>query len=134
MCNNVSIKECCYVHASLCLVRRLADCRQPVLGAGINRIGETIMMWDAKQKSISYWYFTTAGFQTQGKMEIAGKTWASTEDVTGNASGITKVRSTTTMLDDGNLHVKSEYFANDKWTPGHEITYKLSPNSQVNFR
>lgn len=29
---------------------------------------------------------------------------------------------------------KSEYFANDKWTPGHEITYKPAPDAEVKFK
>lgn len=96
--------------------------------------GETIMMWDTKQKTIAYWYFTTAGFHTQGTMEISGRSWTSMEEVAGNANGITKVRAQSTLTDSGELHVKSEYFANDKWMPGHEIKYLPAPDAQVKFK
>jgi hypothetical protein len=95
--------------------------------------GETILMWDGEQKKIAFWYFTTAGFFTRGTMEIDGHSWSSTEDVAGNKNGITKVRSKATFLENGTLHVKSEYFANDKWSPGHEITYKPTADADVRF-
>ena len=31
--------------------------------------GETIITWDAAKKSLVYWYFTTAGFRTEGAMK-----------------------------------------------------------------
>ncbi|MCH8013104.1 MAG: hypothetical protein IIA61_14375 [Candidatus Marinimicrobia bacterium] len=32
--------------------------------------GESIVMWDAKKRSLVFWYFTTDGFYTQGTMMI----------------------------------------------------------------
>lgn len=96
--------------------------------------GESILMWDPKQEKIVTWYFTTAGFFTQSSFEVSGKSWTALEEVTGNANGITKVKSTTQLLDNGEMHVKSEYFAKDKWTPGHEIHYKLAPDAEVKFK
>lgn len=96
--------------------------------------GETIFMWDKKEEKIAFWYFTTDGFHTHGTLEIDGNKWSSTEEVTGNANGITKVKSVSTLKDNGDMEVKSEYFAKDQWQPGHEILYKLSPDSTVIFK
>jgi len=96
--------------------------------------GESILMWDRKQNKIAAWYFTTAGFFTQSTMEIDGNQWSAIEEVTGNENGITKVKSVSQVLEDGNLHVKSEYYANGKWTPGHEIHYRLAPDAEVKFK
>ncbi|MCA9191538.1 MAG: hypothetical protein KDB03_07245 [Planctomycetales bacterium] len=96
--------------------------------------GETIIMWDPKQEKIAFWYFTTAGFFTQGTMEIEGDTWSSTEEVTGNANGISRVKAISKILENGNLEVKSEYFGNGKWSPGHAATYTEAPDAKVVFR
>jgi hypothetical protein len=96
--------------------------------------GESILMWDAKANKIAFWYFTTAGFHTEGAFDVDGKSWSSVEQVTGNENGITEVKSTTTLLDNGEMHVKAEYFANGNWTPGHEIHYKPAPDATVVFK
>lgn len=96
--------------------------------------GETIFMWDAQQKKVVYWYFTTAGFTTKGTVEFNKNQWTSLEEVTGSAQGITKVRATSILGEDGSLHVKSEYLAGDKWTPGHAVTYKPTQDAQVVFK
>lgn len=96
--------------------------------------GETMIMWNEKEKRITYWYFTTAGFVTQGHFEITGKEWASIEKVTGNTNGITEVKATSTLKEDGSLHVVSKYFKNNEWVPGHEIHYVPTPSTTVNFR
>lgn len=93
--------------------------------------GETMIMWDAKQKKLTYWYFTTAGFYTQGVMEVTDNKWTSTEDVVGEANGISKVKSVMELLDSGELHIKSEYFSNGKWIPGHEVKYKQDASAKV---
>ena len=95
--------------------------------------GETILMWDAKQQKIAYWYFTTAGFYTQGTMDVSGKKWTGVEDVTGNKDGITQVKSTSEFVD-GNLIVKAEYLQNGKWVKGHEINYVKTPDAKVVFK
>jgi hypothetical protein len=96
--------------------------------------GESIIMWDKKQSKIAFWYFTTAGFFTQGTMSMEGNSWSSIEEVTGNANGITQVKSTSKILDNGNLQVKAEFFADGKWTPGHEILYEPAPTAEVKFK
>lgn len=96
--------------------------------------GETIFMWDDQQKKVAYWYFTTAGFTTKGTVEFNKNQWTTLEEVSGSASGVTKVRATSTLGDDGSLHVKSEYLTNDKWTPGHEVTYKPNRDAKVTFK
>ncbi|MEY4567711.1 MAG: hypothetical protein RLY14_2681 [Planctomycetota bacterium] len=96
--------------------------------------GETMMMWNEKEQRITYWYFTTAGFVTQGHFEINGQEWASIEKVTGNKNGITEVKATSTLKKDGSLHVVSKYLKDNAWVPGHEIHYFSTPEAVVKFR
>ncbi|HMO13028.1 MAG TPA: hypothetical protein PKD64_07995 [Pirellulaceae bacterium] len=96
--------------------------------------GESIFMWDPKEEKIKFWYFTTAGFYTTGTLEIEGQTWSSIEKVTGNTNGITEVRSTATIMSDGTMVSKAEFFKDGEWTPGHEITYRESPTAKVIFK
>lgn len=96
--------------------------------------GETIVMWDAKQEEIAYWYFTTAGFHTQGTMTFQDGKWISHEVVTGNENGVTQVKSTSELLSDGRMRVKSQYRKNGQWTDGHEIVYEEAPQADVTFK
>lgn len=96
--------------------------------------GESIIMWDAQRKVVAFWYFTTAGFQTTGTMNIEGNVWTSLEKVTGSAAGITEVKAVQELMEDGRLVVRSEYFKNGAWEKGRETTYKESPDSQVKFK
>ncbi len=96
--------------------------------------GETILMWDSKQKKVAFWYFTTAGFYTQGTMDVADKKWSSVEKVTGEEQGITEVKSTSEVSADGKLIVKSQYLRNGKWEQGHEINYVEAPDAKVVFK
>lgn len=96
--------------------------------------GESILMWDPSVEKVRFWYFTTAGFFTTGTMEIDENRWTSVEKVTGNANNITQVRSTSEFKPDGAFVAKSEYFRDGQWTPGHEITYRESPQSEVKFK
>ncbi len=96
--------------------------------------GETIIMWDAPSKSLRYWYFTTAGFHTEGTMEIQGDQWTSVEKVVGNANGITEVKATSKLSSDGRLKVSSQYLSKGNWEKGHEIEYAPSPDAKVLFK
>ena len=96
--------------------------------------GETIIMWDAKTEKLRFWYFTTAAFRTEGTMEFADGKWTAHETVTGNASGVTEVRSTSEILPDGRLHTKSQYLKDGQWVDGHEIHYTEAPDAKVVFK
>lgn len=96
--------------------------------------GETLVMWDAEKKQHAHWYFTTAGFITRGTMDFQDRQWTSHEYVTGNAGGITEVKATGRLLDDGRLHVKSQYLRNGRWEPGHEVHYRRAPQAKVVFK
>src|SRR5262245_37959733 len=71
--------------------------------------GESIIMWDAKKNSLVYWYFTTAGFRTEGTMKFEDGQFIAHETVAGKAGGVTEVKSISKILPDGRLHVKAEY-------------------------
>ncbi len=96
--------------------------------------GETIIMWDPKAEKLAFWYFTTAGFFTQGNLEIKDNTWTAIEEVTGTQHGITKVRSTATIHPDGSMTTKAEFFKDAQWTPGHEIHYTPVKETPVIFK
>lgn len=96
--------------------------------------GESILMWDKETKKLRFWYFTTAGFFTTGTMETRDNQWTTVEKVTGNAGGVTEVRSTSIVEKDGRMTRKSEMFREGKWTPGHVIRYAESPGSTVRFK
>jgi hypothetical protein len=96
--------------------------------------GETIIYYDKDKQSLVYYYFTTAGFYTHGTMKFVGDTVISHEYVEGNENGITEVKSTATILEDGSLHNKSMYLKNGEWIEGHEATYIEAPDAQVVFK
>ena len=96
--------------------------------------GETIMMWDPKENAVKYWYFTTAGFHTQGTMDMKEKEWSATEKVVGQVGGITEVKSTSGLTAEGHLKVDAQYLRNGKWEQGHRIDYLPAPDAKVIFR
>ncbi len=96
--------------------------------------GETLIYWDASKKAVAFFYMTTAGFRTEGTLTLVENGYSAIEDVKGNANGITKVRSNAVLKKDGTLHVTSEYFKDDKWTPGRETVYTEDPKAKVIFR
>ena len=96
--------------------------------------GESIIMWDAKSEKLISWYFTTAGFYTQADVEIDDGKIVILEKVTGNQNGITKVKSITQLLPNGENHTKAQYFQNGKWIDGHDIYYKESPKAKIIFK
>lgn len=96
--------------------------------------GETIVMWDMEKESLVYFYFTTAGFYTEGTMTVEGNTIVGHEYVAGNQNGITEAKSTSTILPGGEMHVVSEYLQNGEWVKGHEVTYIEAPEAKVIFK
>jgi hypothetical protein len=96
--------------------------------------GETIIMWDLQKKGLVFFYFTTAGFYTQGTMTIENKKVTSHEYVTGNKNNITEVKSVSEFLPDGSLKTQAYYFHNGKWEDGHSFTYVEDPTAEVKFK
>ncbi|HLP57495.1 MAG TPA: hypothetical protein VK186_01635 [Candidatus Deferrimicrobium sp.] len=96
--------------------------------------GETIILWDADKEKLIYYYFTTAGFFTNGTMTIENTKFISHEIVTGNQKGITEVKSVSEILPDGKLSVKAQYFQNGKWEDGHQVIYVQDPKAKVIFK
>ena len=96
--------------------------------------GETLITWDAKKNSPVYWYFTTAGFRTEGTMKVQDGQWLAHEAVIGAAGGITEVKSTTKLLPDGRLYVTTEHLTDGKWGAGRELYYKEMPDAKVIFK
>lgn len=96
--------------------------------------GETIIMWDAKKKSLVFFYFTTGGFYTQGTMKFEDGKFISHERVTGNTEGITEVKAVGEMQPDGKMRSSSQYLKNGKWVDGHTAIYVEAPEAKVIFK
>jgi len=96
--------------------------------------GESLIVWDAQQSEIRYYYFTTAGFYTTGTVTVAGNKLTAVEKVTGNANGITEVRSTYELRPDGTMLNKSEYLKDGQPSGGREVLYKEDPAASVRFK
>jgi hypothetical protein len=96
--------------------------------------GETLIMWDESKKTLVYHYFTTAGHDTTGTMEIQNGKFITHETVTGSSGGVTEVRATSEFLPDGSFHLKAEYCKDGEWSPGHEVTYKEDAAAKVVFK
>ncbi len=97
--------------------------------------GETIIFWDASRKELRYYYFTTAGFFTEGTADFDGNSFVSRESVTGNQQGIDEVVSTAVLdAEAGTMQVKSDYLKQGERVNGHETVYRRSPESKVVLR
>jgi hypothetical protein len=96
--------------------------------------GETLFIWDEKKKAVAYYYFTTGGFMTTGTLQVKEGHLVTSEQVTGDAGGVTEVRGTSEIQPDGKFHVKAEYLKNGEWVFGHEVTYEEDLASEVIFK
>jgi hypothetical protein len=96
--------------------------------------GETMFIWDEKKHAVAYYYFTTEGYMTTGTLEVKDGHFVTSEQVTGDADGVTEVRGTSEILSDGKFHVKAEYLKQGQWVTGHEVTYEEDPASEVVFK
>ena len=93
--------------------------------------GESLMFWDGVKKQMVFYYFTTAGFHTQGHLEWQkDNSFVAFEDVSGNQSGITKVKSTSALQGD-TMTVSTSYLKNDVWTKPESRTYRRSKKTVV---
>lgn len=95
--------------------------------------GESMIFWDSKKQSLVFYYFTTAGFYTQGTMSVLSPThFVAHETVTGSKEGITKVKSTSDFKD-GQFIVSTSYLKKGEWTKPEKRIYTRS-NKQVIFK
>jgi len=97
--------------------------------------GESLIFWDEKLQSLSYYYFTTAGFYTHGQMQIDAKTGAivATEQVENNQQGITQVKSRS-LLSGDSLSVQSDYEKQGQWVKGHSASYRRVNHIEIIFQ
>jgi hypothetical protein len=96
--------------------------------------GESLIFWDKAKNTLTYYYFTTAGFFTHGTMKLENAKYTSHESVTGSSDGITEVKATGEITADGKMITKSEYLKNGKWVNGHQAVYVEDRNAQVIFK
>jgi hypothetical protein len=96
--------------------------------------GESIIRWDKESKQIVYHYYTTAGFMTSGTMTVAEGKLIGLEKVSGDANGVTEVRSTTELRPDGTMLTKAEYLKSGQPSGGRETLYKEDPKAEVKFK
>ncbi len=98
--------------------------------------GETLFAWDGEKKAIVYTYFTTGGFYTTGTVQPTTEAGVLQfhEFVKGTAAGPREVKSTSRILPDGRLHVKSQHLKDGQWVDGHEVRYTEDPKAVVRFK
>jgi hypothetical protein len=96
--------------------------------------GETLILWDPEKEKLIFFYFTTAGFYTQGTIAFEEGAFISHEKLTGNEDDISAVKAISKILPDGRMHSKSQYLKNGDWVDGHEIYYAEDPSAEVVFR
>ncbi|CAM4253303.1 hypothetical protein [Pseudoalteromonas ostreae] len=95
--------------------------------------GESMIFWDSKKKLLVFYYFTTAGFYTQGTMKVLSPTqFVAYETVTGSKEGITKVKSSSDFKDN-QFVVSTSYLKKGEWTKPEKRIYTRS-NKQVIFK
>jgi hypothetical protein len=92
--------------------------------------GESIIMWDAAKKTLVSFYFTTAGFFTEGTVEFKDGKMIAREVVRGQQPGVTEVESVS-ELQNGQMHAKARFLKEGKWVDGHEITYVEAPDAVI---
>lgn len=95
--------------------------------------GETIIFWDPAAEALTFYYFTTAGFFTHGTLTAGDGEFTAHETVEGQTGGISEVRSTSRLLEDGRIQMTSEFLKDGAWVPGHEILYVENPEAKVVF-
>lgn len=95
--------------------------------------GETLLLRDPEGKGLIFFYFTTGGFYTRGSAEIEDGKLVSVEEVTGDADGVTELRSVAELLSDGRLRVSSRYRKDGSWHDGHTVVYAEDPEAEVVF-
>lgn len=95
--------------------------------------GESLIFWDKEKQRIVFYYFTTAGFYTNGWMEMVNdQEFIAYEDVVGNQDGITQVKSTSRLLQD-KMVIETQYLKAGDWTEPESRTYKRSEKT-VKFK
>jgi hypothetical protein len=92
--------------------------------------GESLIVWDAKSQKLVSYYFTTAGFFTEGMIEINDGRLVHREVVHGQQPGVSEVESVN-ELRDGRMYVKSRFLRNGEWVDAHEITYVEAAEAKV---
>ncbi len=94
--------------------------------------GETFIVWDQKQESLVYYYFTTAGFYTHGTMSFdAEGRLHSREEIAGQANGVSEVRSMQERLPGGKIRVETKMLRNGTWDPPNEVIYERAEGAEV---
>lgn len=93
--------------------------------------GESLIFFDKTTQTIVFYYFTTADFFTQGTIEVlSDNSFVAYEDVTGNSDGITKVKSTSTLMGD-KMDVSTSYLQHGQWTTPELRTYVRSQDTVI---
>jgi hypothetical protein len=92
--------------------------------------GESLVMWDPAKKTLASFYFTTAGFFTEGTIDFKDGKMIGREIVRGQQPGVSEVESVT-EFSGGQRRVKTRFLKNGEWTEGHEIHYVEAPGAKV---
>jgi len=96
--------------------------------------GETIIVWDTSKKELIYYYFTTAGFFTNGTIQFEKGKMISHEYVIGKVDGPSEVKSISEILPDGTMAVTTQFFKKGAWSEGKQVVYIADSKVKVIFK
>lgn len=96
--------------------------------------GESIIFYDKSEDALRFYYFTTAGFYTEGRSHFDGQNFVSTEIVNGNKDGITKVESTASLTAAGGMTMHAKFMKGDQVVNTHKVNYTPVDNLAPVFR
>ena len=87
--------------------------------------GETMIVWNANEEALKFYYFTNAGFYTIGTATFDGNSFVSREIVTGNADGITSVVAKATLTPGEGMSVESTYYRGEEVVSTSSVEYLI---------
>ncbi len=96
--------------------------------------GESIIFYDKTQQTLRFYYFTTAGFYTEGRSHFEDGKLISIETVKGNQDGITQVISTASLSPSGVLTMSSAFKKGQEIASTHTVHYTPVENQTPTFK
>ncbi|MCA9732799.1 MAG: hypothetical protein H6696_16905 [Deferribacteres bacterium] len=95
--------------------------------------GETMIIWDSLKECLVFYYFTTAGFYTNGTVDFEDGKMISHEYVSGNNS-ISEVKSISDITSESEMTVITHFLKEGKWSEGKRVLYVEDPEAEVIFK
>lgn len=85
--------------------------------------GEMMIVWNEPKKVVSYYYFTSKGFFTQGTMDITPGKFRTLEKIFGAPDRIAQVEGTGEVQPSGQFRSSSRFLRDGQWHASGETIY-----------